>query len=378
MTKKKIISEQNLSSCEEVFSNTNDKLDSTRFNIVFIGAGFSDVNDLKMAAGRVIDLNGVANQQVKSEGLMQIPIFKSNKDRFNFWYINKTMEFPNDSPESVWNTLYQDDWVKNCQSILPNRVIPIFIYPGKRNMVNCEKHLNSSNCLIYGRDEWCLWNSTDCVGKGYPYASMGRSYVTLIDCIDSNSNCEANPYPGLQNANVHELLHTIPCLGDEYGGFDNTPFNISLDSNGKLQFYKGDSYSDCIANAPWEDYIGNGCGIDGIIDCFDRNIGQPLRFDNRLDYRIESCIAGKDCTSEIGCFEGGNYFQKGIWRSSTNTIMRVHWAENLIKGSSYLNDWDQRIVSRVIQKGPTFGKNWKSGVDYQLDCDSTTSKFASD
>ena len=340
-----------LPSCIELYNGINVKTDSNRFNIVFVGMGFKSVDDLKVAAKRIVDIDGNSSSKTISDGLMQIPVFKNNQNKFNFWYVDYTRPFSSKDPQTISNELYNFYLIKSCQDILPNRVIPVFIYPGQ----------------IGSND--------------YPYASYGRNYVTLTDCLDSESNCNGGDYPNLQNGNIHELLHTIPCLGDEYGSWGNNPqpssmqavdFNNVLTGNANLQFYVG-SYNNCIINAPWKNMIGNGCGIDGIIDCFSNDCSQPLSYVNGVDTRPECCISGKDCGMEIGCFEGGLYSDKGIWRSSGGGVMRNIYGK--LNGEAYLNKWDQQIVSKVLAKGPAIGKVWKEGQNYDLDCDATTSDF---
>ena len=387
-----LTSKKKLANCSELYSG-NVASDSSKFNIVFIGNGFRTIEDLKSAAKRVIDMDGTSSSETISYGLMQIPIFKNNKNKFNFWYIDYTKSFSSKDSATVWKELYNFDLIKSCQDILPNRVIPVFIYPAqvisneKRN--DCNSQMNEMDCLsgFYQRDKWCVWDglNNECNVLEYPYASYGRYYVTLSDCIDLESNCNGEDYPNLQNNNIHELLHTIPCLGDEYGTFGNNPqlismqpieFNSLLTSNANLQFYVG-NYEQCIANAPWinEGYLGNGCGNDGTVDCFDESkCNQPIKFVNGIDTQPGCCISGKDCTMEIGCFEGGVYTDKGIWRSSSSSVLRNPYLGKLT-GSQFISEWDQEIVYRVIQKGPAIGKVWKEGQNYDLDCDITNIQF---
>ena len=337
--------------CLPVYEENNAR-DSGRFNIVFVGVGFTTSNDLKNSAKRVIDLENTAKNSVGSEGLMQIPVFKNNLNKFNFWYVNRVLTSSDNSPQGIWSILYQNNWIDDCQNILPNRVIPVFIYPGQNSSI------------------------------GYPYASRGRSYVTLYDCIDERSNCNSEAYPHLQNANIHELLHTIPCLEDEYGKWgsanpNNQPFSFTgnLSTIGGLQFYVGDSYSDCIVNAPWKSMIGNNCGVNGVIDCFQPECNQPLSFINGIDTGDSCCNSGSECNLEIGCFEGGRYADKNIWRSSSGGILRNTY-EGTSVGSDYLNLWDQEIIKKVISKGPAVDKIWKEEENYQLDCDVSSTGFA--
>ena len=185
-----------------------------------------------------------------------------------------------------------------------------------------------------------------------------------------------------QQANIHELLHTIPCLGDEYGAFGNSYLNSVLFSNelkgtSLYQFWKGNSYQECLNNAPWKDQIGNGCGEPGVIDCFKEGCLHPIKFTDGVDFNLNCCSLGTDCFSEIGCFEGGLYSDTGIWRASSGSILRLYFAD--FNNKNIINLQDQRIVQKVINKGPAIGKKWEllPIEDIQIDCDITLSQFSS-
>ena len=338
--------------CAPLYSG-NNPADSTRFNIVFVGVGFQDINDLQNAAKRVIDMDGLASRKVSSSGLMQIPTFMNNKNKFNFWYINRFKQFSKIDKDTIWNELYQLGWLNDCQNVLPNRIIPVFIYPGQNI-------------------------------PGAPYASYGRMYVTLTDCISPKSNCNpANPYPNLQDANIHEVLHTIPCLYDEYGAWGNAnpdghqplQFTGTLSGNQIYQFFKG-TYQDCLNNAPWKNYFGQDCGVSkNTIDCFSSKL--PIDFLDGIDIGDRFCkLPGMKCWKEIGRFEGGAYADTNIWRSSSGGVMRNPYTGQII-GNDYISKWDQEIVQKVINKGPAVGKKWDSSSawNYGIDCDATTTEF---
>ena len=80
----KISAEINPANCKEVYSNHNNATNTSRFNIVFVGVGFETTDDLNLASQRVIHLSGTAPSNVKSDGLMQIPVFKDYNNSFNF------------------------------------------------------------------------------------------------------------------------------------------------------------------------------------------------------------------------------------------------------------------------------------------------------
>ena len=61
-----------------------------------------------------------------------------------------------------------------------------------------------------------------------------------------------------------------------------------------------ESYNDCLVNAPWKDYFGDGCGKDGAIDC------KPI---------------DEDFNIEVNCFLGCGR-QKNLYRSTFSSGMR--------------------------------------------------------
>ena len=360
-----ISAEPNTANCKEVYDNHNNATDASRFNIVFIGVGFETTNDLKQSAQRLLSLNNDTfyDVRVNNSGLMQIPIFKQYNESFNFWYVDRQKNFSDTSCLTISSELYQWEWIYDCQDMLPNRVIPIFNYPHPYPTAYC------------------------------PAGSMGRRYTNIYDCVDARSDCNNVFIPDLQNGNVHELLHTIPCLFDEYGTSGTItnpkPFTGELIHNQLLQFYVNETpngYNECITNAPWEDHIGNGCGTDGVIDCFDQsisgcNVSAPIDFSFWGDTREDCCLPGKNCTMEIACFRGGLSADVEIWRAASGTIMRNNY-QGKRNGTSLIDEWDQNITERVIKKGPAIGKVWQrlNGwiPNYQMDCDATTPLFVGD
>ena len=355
-TERKVQSIACASTCSPVYVDQNNGTDASRFNIVFVGVGFSSVDDVRASAARVVDLDGASKASTGAYGMMQIPSYASAKSKLNFWYVSHTAPFSNTSGATVWNELYRTDWLNECQTQLPNRVIPVFIYPRVAND-----------------------------GTSYPYASMGRRWVTLADCFASGSTCSDWEKWTYQQSNVHEMQHTLPCLWDEYGAAGNANASTAVNWSGTLtgnatsQFWAGSSYASCVNSSPWKSQIGNGCGKDGVIDCFKPECTQPISFVNGIDFNENCCLPGKDCLAEIGCFEGGAGADKGIWRATAGTLMRSPYYSNFTRGNS-INSYDQSLITQALSKGPAVGKTWSvAGADatagYALDCDTTRAGF---
>ncbi len=75
--------------CRELFPGHNN-LNENRFNIVFVGLGYYNKRNFIEFAKRSADLD--YNNGLK--GLFQVEPFKSNKDRFNIWYVNEIGRIP--------------------------------------------------------------------------------------------------------------------------------------------------------------------------------------------------------------------------------------------------------------------------------------------
>jgi len=354
--------------CEDAVSG-NNRADSSRFNLVFLGAGFANNPAFLAAIRRVVDLDGTARAQTGADGLLQTPVFQNARNRFNFLYVTGTQSWSTNPPsfsevDGALNARLGK--VPVCQNLLPNRVVPVLLY---RQVVG---------------------------GVGnYPYGSLARYKVTITDC-DGQANCSPSN-PREEQSSVHELQHTIGCLADEYGAFGDgssnaTTFqgtlagNAGNNRNAELQFWLGNSYSACLQNAPWKAQIGNGCGQPGVIDCFKpeciNTSTQPptfnIPFSMGIDLRSDCCLPGKpDCISEIACFQGGLFADKGIFRASAGTILRnVDFPP--FTGATYLNPQDVSIINGVLQKGPAVGRHWRLDANFNLDCDMRDPGFVPD
>lgn len=78
----------NPNSCKELIPAHNNP-DANRVNVVFVGYGYKDLseseeNAVKQLAMYVLDWNA------ERQGLFSTELFKSNKDKFNLWYVDKT------------------------------------------------------------------------------------------------------------------------------------------------------------------------------------------------------------------------------------------------------------------------------------------------
>ncbi len=93
--------------------------DSSLIDVVFVGSGFDDLNELSQAAQYVMDSEG------KYYGLMSLVPFKSNQSRFNFYFVHNldTVSLPatanSDDPNTYYQVLrlYLDKRVNTCSDV---------------------------------------------------------------------------------------------------------------------------------------------------------------------------------------------------------------------------------------------------------------------
>ena len=251
------------SACKELLPGHNIST-ADRANIIFIGAGYENVfgkspeQSLKLIATAAID------SLSQNYGLFSVEPFKNNKNKFNFWYVNKF------APLSQCTNLNG-----SCSMSV---IAPLF--------------------------ETCPYGNkyiVNVIDKGLGSES-GASFVSLGVPLSPNLPFDAG---AASRIFVHEFGHAFTELGDEYVLFpderqiDETPTSIFASHK---NIYAGPLHtqSECMLNAPWKSLIGNGCGRDGIVDCRPED---PF-------YNLE-----------ISCFEGAGKMGKGIFRPTQNSIM---------------------------------------------------------
>ncbi|MEK6856060.1 MAG: hypothetical protein AABX66_02795 [Nanoarchaeota archaeon] len=204
--------------CTELIDGLNN-LSLRRLNLIFLGIDY-DLTALKIKAESFIDLAGI------KEGLFSIEPFKSNKNKFNFWFVNTTI-MENDGFD---NGLIQ---LAMQECLLPNWYG--YVYKNEQGRSSSGFGPNSFTVLIGGEG---------------PVVAL------------------------------HETGHLIGNLYDEYAsGRTNDPMRYYHDSMNRTgnMFYDPVldednfiSVSECRMNSPWKEGIGKGCGDDSIVDCIDK------------------------------------------------------------------------------------------------------------
>jgi hypothetical protein len=257
--------------CKELVEGVN-KPDADRLNLVFIGTGYevpesADIGELKDKALALLDF------ERSRGGLFSREPYASNLDKFNFWYVDKLGPSHSSHTEEVLKLN------ENC--VLPNK-------------------------YTYYVSEEVFRSSASFGPNGHTYLSMPS--------ITSNSVL----------VGVHESGHLIGNLHDEYierelgQSFGESYEGENIFADPEEYRRDGDvTVEECLEATHWKNFIGNGCGEDGVIDCVE--VYEPDEWGGSV-----TCAQGTSCMQEIGCFEGGNHFSYDVFRPSYNSIMRHH------------------------------------------------------
>ncbi|MBI4980780.1 hypothetical protein HZC30_04465 [Candidatus Woesearchaeota archaeon] len=126
-----------------------------KINVVFVGAGYESLENLTSKLPEFIDENGVGMKNPEGKtfnGLLGVEPFKSNKDKFNFWYINKIAPENPDASSNKCIDNCDNKFGEKCN--LPNKqVINLCNFPGQSLSTffdSTSKGSTSFNCVTYG------------------------------------------------------------------------------------------------------------------------------------------------------------------------------------------------------------------------------------
>ncbi|MDD4983767.1 MAG: hypothetical protein PHH82_02930 [Candidatus ainarchaeum sp.] len=229
--------------CVELFLGHN-KQDENRINFVIVGIDFFDLEAVKMAGENIFDLNEQHN------GLFSKQPFKSNKEKFNVWYVT---ELGN-----------------STQSIVPEEHPAVS--ESKRLLKLCDVKNKVTLSIIY---------------ETQPYEQQFKSIlenpiIAPVNILLPKDKAELKE--GYIGTGMHEIGHALSkflkdqwldkdwdttAINDEY--YTPGSINKKTISEGKtINFgncYGQSTYNDCLENSKWGFLIGNGCGQDGVIDC---------------------------------------------------------------------------------------------------------------
>ncbi len=256
-----------------------------KFSLIELQTYDSNCKVLPVSPGEV--LKGIAAHDIDKEGdndgLLSVEPFKSNKDKFNFWYVDQTVPYSRCKEQESSQFFACYDKLLEANALAANCIVP-------------------NKYVIYTIADYFRSSAGDKV-----YLS------SAIDRLDA-------PYVDQARVFVHEFGHQFGDLADEYIETSGSVWN-EISQSGRLDCYVPSPATEtmCLQNAPWKEFIGNGCGKEGLTDCNEKD-----EFYN----------------NEVGCFEGCSLTEFGIFRPTRNSIMRCHtcnpftfgpWNEKLIK-----------------------------------------------
>ena len=276
---------QEMPECHEVIEGQNN-LFERRINVVFSGLNYHNREEFFEHMTHSIDFDGIYG------GLLSQEPFKSNKERFNFLYVEPNLE---------------------------------------------DISLAGIDCY----DKFGL-----CVDKANEYFSKCPTYIPIATAL-INTNFRSYAISGSKSFTsttgsyypkivLHEFGHAFGILGDEYvEEKGKTYFGQSRFPSPNIFYGNKDICGSSSRNTNWGDVIGNGCGKVKELDC------QP------------ACVLKDDkmCLSqfEVGCFEGSFAYEFDSWRPTFNSIMRDQYKIPLHEFSGGFGIVNERILCDRIE-----------------------------
>jgi hypothetical protein len=302
--------------CLELVKGMNN-LNENRLNIVFVGIN-KDINTLVNNSLMAADYDAVG------KGLLAIEPFKSNRDKFNFFYINETAYVDPNTVNSFGGGAEITNEISRLTSScsLNNQYTIVFT---NFTMISTGGEIIKINALG---------------GPGTVIHEFGHSFGQLQD--ERNGRIYTGPL-GVQYTNCYyprylNCTSRLKCT-PEKGCWNATPVCSSTP----------ESIADCEANVDWKDLIGNGCGKDGIIDCPKDFIPTAQEICTYDEYGVYSCtnltatLSNPEANVEVSCDNVGCLDLNNMYRPAYNDIM--------VSSTSYFsfNPVNERYLCRRIK-----------------------------
>jgi len=131
--------------CKELYPGHNDA-GADRVNIVFVGYQYENFSYFIKHILQAVDLN--ANVTAYGPGLMELQYYKDNKDKFNFWYVDKIFA-PQGNPSTSCTNCYNSTSLTYCTN-LSNKYQVNFCNSSFRSCAYMGG--NAFNSVNYGND----------------------------------------------------------------------------------------------------------------------------------------------------------------------------------------------------------------------------------
>ncbi|MEE9525536.1 MAG: hypothetical protein V3V78_02915 [Candidatus Woesearchaeota archaeon] len=247
--------------CVELIPGHND-LSKNRINIVFVSIN----EDMSLLINHA---TASVNYDSDDIGLMAIEPFKSNKDKFNFFYVDEVgyVDLSTVQSDYGWEANPEIDRLRAHCSL--NNVYGIAL-----------TDLNIVNNAEFGGN--VKMRHFDTPRPHTVVHEFGHSFGLLLD--ERKTANTLHIQEGIQNRNCY-FATDISCITEEECYLSGT---VTKCKNLTTCFSTPESIADCEENSDWRDLIGNGCGEDGVIDC-PRNYINITEEECNFDEGIYTC-----------------------------------------------------------------------------------------
>jgi len=299
--------------CKELISGHN-KPEADRANIVVLFGGYEELTSEQRVqiAQDAVDFEGI------SQGIFSVEPFRSNKDKFNLWYVDQNFDILDEFRDS--RTIIDEE--NPC--VFNNRFPVKIINQNFRSSADFGGGDSTISAEIYLTEDCSFAQYCEKVKAMkydfYDYNSDGMQdeldFAIILKCSSlGKKECVKNDFfyresVPIGNTVVHEFGHQFGNLRDEYfySGTDTFYKDVTSERN----CYAGQLHTreECLENAQWKNYIGQGEG----------------------DLKID-------------CFEGCEYMEKGIFRSAYCSIMHISSQNNYGFGL-----WNEHLIQQELDK----------------------------
>jgi len=281
--------------CMEIYDGYNNP-SANRANIIF--AAF-EVDSIKDKAKQALDLDE------KTLGLFSIEPFKSNKNKFNFWYVDKKYASSNEA--------LSDEAKKEIERIC-----------------------NYSNTYSY----YIAKDIDNFMPLGT--AGQGPGNKATIRWYKDDPDPQTNT---IISTVIHESGHLIGRLKDEYvlatgngSIFDQGEYKLDESLVERNIFFDWESYKnngktteeECLQKTHWKSLIGSGCGNPAVVDCIEWHLKWAFVTDESAAQTSYAKIVGADVNFTMP--------------EKIDSLSAIYYGENALKITSACESKD--------------GKNW--------------------
>ncbi len=319
---KDIIVEIKDMSCLPLFTDHNKK-DADRINIVMIGSGYKDIDEFLNVSKFLLAFDGnpletipyffdkdlkkiVTDKQFPTFGMFSIEPFKSNKNKFNIWYLSTQI---NGSFEIFLDKITSSDQFDYLEFCNLNNVYPAFLVngvfnphddlvPGRSasaklpNFVSDIKFINK-NSIMFGVSR----NSVPIIIEEFQIPEWAQVDISNIP----NITIVGGSGPQF----IHETAHAIFGLQDEYT-------ETMISNRGVMYGYPNCAKDLDEARRWWGAEVGK---ID------------PFYYDyKRIMEDVGSIVNLEEDDIKIGFVKGGCVLEDGkdgVYRPSKNSLMNL-------------------------------------------------------